>query len=66
MFEEQVDNKDKYCWSTIYVSSKRVIFPKKKWINQFHATGLFPYPLKISENQRFLYVSKGYRTKLGT
>ena len=65
MFEEQVNNKDKYCWSTIYVSSKRVIFPKKKWINQFHATGLFLYPLKI-ENQRFFDVFKGYRTKLGT
>ena len=30
-------------------------------INAFHATGLFLYPLKTSENQRFPDVFRGYR-----
>ena len=33
-------------------------------INQFHVAGLFFYPLKTSENQRFSDVFKGYRKKL--
>ena len=32
-------------------------------INSFHGTGLFLYPLKISENQRFSDVFKGYRKR---
>ena len=32
-------------------------------INPFHATGLFLYPLKKSEKQRFSDVFRGYRTK---
>ena len=30
-------------------------------VNPFHATGLFLYPLKISENQRFSDAFRGYR-----
>ena len=33
--------------------------------NPFHATGLFLYPLKSSENQRFSYVFMGYRKTSG-
>ena len=32
-------------------------------INLLHATSLFLYPLKTSENQRFSDVSKGYRKR---
>ena len=32
-------------------------------VNPFHATGLFLYPLKTSENQRFSDVFRGYRTR---
>ena len=32
-------------------------------INPFHATGLFLYPLKKSENQRFSVVFRGYRKR---
>ena len=31
--------------------------------NSFHATGLFLYPLKTSENQRFSDVFRGYRKR---
>ena len=31
--------------------------------NPFHATGLFLYPLKTSENQRFSDVFRGYRKR---
>ena len=31
--------------------------------NPFHANGLFPYPLKKSENQRFSDVFRGYRKR---
>ena len=34
-----------------------------KIFNPFHATGVFLYPLKTSENQRFSDVSSGYREK---
>ena len=42
-------------WSRENVASKR------RFINLFHATGLFLYPLKTSENQRFSDVSMGHR-----
>ena len=32
-------------------------------INPFHATGLFLHPLKISENQSFSDVFRGYRNR---
>ena len=32
-------------------------------INPFHATGLFRYPLKTSENQSFSDVFRGYRKR---
>ena len=32
-------------------------------LNPFHATGLFLYPLKISENLWFSYVFRGYRKR---
>ena len=32
-------------------------------VNSFHANGLFQYPLKTSENQRFSDVFKGYRKR---
>ena len=32
-------------------------------INPFHAIGLFLYPLKTSENQRFFNVFRGYSMK---
>ena len=32
-------------------------------INSLHATDLFPYPLKTSENQWFSEVFKGYRKR---
>ena len=32
-------------------------------INSVHVTGLFLYPLKTSENQRFSYVFRGYRKR---
>ena len=32
-------------------------------LNTFHATGLFLYPLKTSENQRFSDVSREYRKR---
>ena len=34
-----------------------------KQINSFHATGLFLYPLNISENFRFFDVFRGYRKR---
>ena len=33
------------------------------FINRFHATGFFLYPLKTSENQRVFYVCRGYRKR---
>ena len=33
------------------------------FISPLHATGLFLYPLKASENQRFSDVFKGYRKR---
>ena len=33
------------------------------YINPFHATGLFRYPLKTSEKQRFSDVFRGYRKR---
>ena len=33
------------------------------WINSFHATGLFLYPLKTLENQRFFDVFREYRKR---
>ena len=35
----------------------------KKLVNPFHATGLFRYPLKTSENQRFPDMLRGYRKR---
>ena len=32
-------------------------------VNPFHTTGLFLYPLKTSENQRFFDVFRGCREK---
>ena len=32
-------------------------------LHQFHATGLFLYPFKLSENQRFFDVFRGYISK---
>ena len=32
-------------------------------INPFHATGLFLFPLKTSENQRFSNILRGYRKR---
>ena len=32
-------------------------------INPFHATGLFLYPLKTSENHRFSDVFRGYQKR---
>ena len=40
-----------------------VTLPNSEWINPFHATGLFLYPLKTSENLWFFDVSRGYRKK---
>ena len=39
--------------------------PSQSWllINPFHVTGLFLYPLKTSENQRFSYNFRGYRKR---
>ena len=34
-----------------------------QFINPFHATGLFRYPLKISQNQMFSDVFRGYRKR---
>ena len=34
-----------------------------KWVNPFHAAGLFLYPLKTSGNLWFSYVFKGYRKR---
>ena len=34
-----------------------------KIVNPFHATGLFRYPLKTSEKQRFSDVFRGYRKR---
>ena len=31
-----------------------------EWINPFHATGLYLYPLKTSENQKFSHAFRGY------
>ena len=36
------------------------------YINPFHATGLFRYPLKTSEKQRFSDVFRGYRKRPAT
>ena len=38
-------------------------FSNDTFINLFHATGLFLYPLKTSENQRFLDIFRGYRKR---
>ena len=42
------------------------IYFKFPWhsINLFHATGLFRYPLKASENLWFFHVFRGYRRRL--
>ena len=32
-------------------------------LNLFHATGLFLYPLKTWENQRFSYIFRGYKKR---
>ena len=34
-------------------------FKQQYFLNPFHGTGLFLYPLKISENQRFSNVFQG-------
>ena len=41
----------------------RFLSTLQKLFNTFHATGLFLYPLKTSENQRFRVVFKGYSNK---
>ena len=42
----------------------RLISYQINWyINPFHVIGLFPYPLKISENQRFSDVFRRYRKR---
>ena len=35
-----------------------------KWIDPFHATGLFLYLLKTSKNERLSDIFKGYRKRL--
>ena len=42
------------CMKTLHL-----IFSLLYWINQFHTTGLFQHPLKISENERFPDVLRG-------
>ena len=50
------------CFKSItYVYIKMTFYIEK--INPFHATGLFLYPLKKSENQRFSVVFRGYRKR---
>ena len=46
-------------------SSAFSIHPISFWyvINPFHVTGLFLYPWKTSETQRFFYVFRGYRKR---
>ena len=39
------------------------ILYKKAFINPFHAANLFWYPLKISENQRFSDIFRGYQKR---
>ena len=51
--------------SLYMITLKTLIFhegPKYNF-NLFNATGIFPYPLKTLENQRFSNVSMGYRKK---
>ena len=38
---------------------------ESEWVNQFDTTGFFLYPLKISENQGFSDVSRGYGNNPG-
>ena len=45
-----------YYYSIILIYQKIVI-------NPVHVTGLFLYPLKTSENQRFSYIFRGYRKR---
>ena len=47
--------------STIHCWNVKRIFDI---VNLFHATGLFPYPLKTSENLWFSDVFRGYRKRL--
>ena len=42
------------------MSSIRIVFD---YLNPFHATDLFWYPLKTSENQRFSDVFRGYQER---
>ena len=42
------------------------VFFRSTFSNPFHATGLFLYPRKTSENQRFSDFFRGYRKRLVT
>ena len=54
----------KYCfWYWLYPLKQRPMFNFIKMVNQFHATSLFRYLLKTSENQRFSNVFRGYRKR---
>ena len=50
-----------YNISNIWKSVKRYITIR---VNPFHDTGVFLYPMKTSENQRFSDVFRGYRKRL--
>ena len=45
------------------ISSRAVGLGRATLLNQFHATGLFLYPLKTSENLWFSDVFGGYRKR---
>ena len=45
------------------ISNIKCYFVFALFLNLFYATGLFLYPLKTSENQRFSDVFRGYRKK---
>ena len=49
-------------YAVIYTQYSHIIL--NQVLNPFHAIGLFLYPLKASQNQRFLDVFKGYRKRL--
>ena len=61
-FLEQYDNLLICKKTELYNQNQIVSIKIKNFINPFNATGLFLYPLRTSENQRFS-VFRGYRKR---
>ena len=54
---------DTYTFNELFFRNLTNCFWSARFLNPFYPTGLFPYPLKTSEKQRFPHVFRGYRKR---